>query len=1365
MSMRVEFYGCPIAPLCNYPLGMESGKIPAARITSSSAYNARYTAPNGRLHGAFCWIARYNNRNQWFKVDFGQSTTIRKIVTQGRKDANQWVKQYRLSYSLDTLHWAVYRQRSQDKYFTANRDRVSLVDNILSPPIQTRHLRIQPWGWYGYIAMRVEFFGCRSAVGLGADLICWYNNARQWLNIDLGTISRVKRIATQGRYDGDNWVTSYTVGYSMDNIRFIPYKEGRKIKVFPGNFERNFIVVHRFLRPFKARYVRVYPKTWRSHIAMRVELFGCRLGKLCNRPLGMQSGGIRNTAITSSSRWDNKHGPYLARLHNKRKGSYMGSWTARMQNAYQWLQIDLKKSHKVVRISTQGSSSDNRWVTSYYLLYSQYGVYFAYYYQRNVKRVFQANRDRNTIVSHPLIPPIRGRIVRIHMRSWYRYISMRLELYGCVIGRCHIPIGLEDGRIPSGALSASTSYNWKHGPDRARLNQVAGNGRTGGWVSQRNDARQWLQVDFGVLGRIYGLATQGRQDSHQWVITYVVSYSLNGRAFVSYKQYGRTRLFRGNFDRHTVAAYRFVPPFKAQFVRIHPKSWRSRIAMRVEFYGCLATRPCASPVGLQSKTVRNTAITASSWKNRFSGPYLARLHLTRNGRYMGAWMTTIRNSNQWLQVALGRPMTITGIATQGNPDTNQWVRQYVVAFSQDKMHFEYYMQFGNIKYFPANNDRYSVKDHSFSPPIKCSYFRVIPKSWYSYISLRLELYGCPENRCNMPLGLADRRIPNPLITASSYHSFYCGPWNARLHQRRVSRLGGSWCARTNNQKQYLQVDFEALARLTSVATQGRHDADQWVKSYRITFSKDGSNYIYYKERGVVKLYRGNFDRFIVVTHTFNRPITARYIRLHPVAYYGWMSMRAEFYGCVIGPICNRPIGMENGKIRDTQISASSEADSNHAAKLGRLNQKPAGKRIGAWAAGIPNAYQFLQIDLRIPMKITSVSTQGRNDNTNQWVTRYTIEYSLDGAHFKTFWSHGNVYYFPGNTNRNGIVMHRLFPMPRARVLRFRPNRWHRWISMRVEVHGCPAGRCSLPLGMEDKRILDGALSASSYASIHLAPWRGRINSISSWSSRVNNARQWLQINFGNLARCTGIATQGRRDSHQWVTRYVLSYGKGVSFKAYREKRKIRMFLGNSDRNSVVFYTLLAPFTARYVRIHPKAWRSHISMRVELYGCQRELTRFCSYPFGIQNGRLKNTQITASSMANKYHAPYFGRLKQVRRGRNMGGWSARYNNHNQWIQFDLRRLLKLTMVSTQGRKLAKQWVTRYTISTSIDCAHFVPYKQRDRLKVRVNETALFLAKYMWVVRYSDINRSLPYRVDVTKCLLNAHQNKNRNRPNM
>ena len=125
----------------------------------------------------------------------------------------------------------------------------------------------------------------------------------------------------------------------------------------------------------------------------------------------------------------------------------------------------------------------------------------------------------------------------------------------------------------------------------------------------------------------------------------------------------------------------------------------------------------------------------------------------------------------------------------------------------------------------------------------------------------------------------------------------------------------------------------------------------------------------------------------------------------------------------------------------------------------------------------------------------------------------------------------------------------------------------------------------------------------------------------------------------------------------------------------------------------------------------------------------ELTRVCSYPAGIQSGRIKNSQITASSMWNKYHAPYLGRLKRGRTGRYMGGWAARHNNHRQWIMFDLHRVIKLTMISTQGRKLAKQWVTRYTVSYSVDCVHFVPYKQRDRLKVKRRLCGVYIHRYL------------------------------------
>ena len=46
----------------------------------------------------------------------------------------------------------------------------------------------------------------------------------------------------------------------------------------------------------------------------------------------------------------------------------------------------------------------------------------------------------------------------------------------------------------------------------------------------------------------------------------------------------------------------------------------------------------------------------------------------------------------------------------------------------------------------------------------------------------------------------------------------------------------------------------------------------------------------------------------------------------------------------------------------------------------------------------------------------------------------------------------------------------------------------------------------------------------------------------------------------------------------------------------------QVFRGNFDRDSIVAHNIFPPFHARYVRIHPLTWYSHISMRAELYGC-------------------------------------------------------------------------------------------------------------------------------------------------------------------
>lgn len=102
-------------------------------------------------------------------------------------------------------------------------------------------------------------------------------------------------------------------------------------------------------------------------------------------------------------------------------------------------------------------------------------------------------------------------------------------------------------------------------------------------------------------------------------------------------------------------------------------------------------------------------------------------------------------------------------------------------------------------------------------------------------------------------------------------------------------------------------------------------------------------------------------------------------------------------------------------------------------------------------------------------------------------------------------------------------------------------------------------------------------------------------------------------------------------------------------------------------------------------------------------------RFYDQPVGLQNGKIKNAAITASSQWDGNHAPWLARLHRPRRGRLIGAWSARKNNHNQWLQVDLGRSMKITGIATQGRYDADQWVTAYYLYYSSDGINFAKVK--------------------------------------------------------
>ena len=98
-------------------------------------------------------------------------------------------------------------------------------------------------------------------------------------------------------------------------------------------------------------------------------------------------------------------------------------------------------------------------------------------------------------------------------------------------------------------------------------------------------------------------------------------------------------------------------------------------------------------------------------------------------------------------------------------------------------------------------------------------------------------------------------LPNSAITASSFWTEHPGhePWLARL--KNVPKHGntGSWSTKFNKTGEWLQVDLGEERLLTKLSTQGRPSADQWVTSYKISFSSDSVKWEPYKENNAVKV--------------------------------------------------------------------------------------------------------------------------------------------------------------------------------------------------------------------------------------------------------------------------------------------------------------------------------------------------------------------------------------------------------------------------------------------------------------------------------------------------------------------------------
>ncbi|XP_068451535.1 coagulation factor VIII [Clinocottus analis] len=312
----------------------------------------------------------------------------------------------------------------------------------------------------------------------------------------------------------------------------------------------------------------------------------------CVVPLGMKSGRIEDSQITASDYIDNWE-PSLARLD---QSGYINAWMGR--NEKSWIQVDLQRPTLLHRVQTQGVRAKlrDKYITLFHISYSLDQETWITYRGNGTeqKKSFFGNMDSSKVKNNPIVPPFVARYVRIEPKSFVLKPALRLELLGCDLNSCSLPLGLQNGPIPDTSFTASSFYSsllrrWS--PELARLNKE---GRANAWRPKNDNPHEWLQVDLEKVSRITGVITQGARSllTQMMVTEFSVTVSLDGQSWSSVLEESsqREKIFTGNNDSDEEALSVFDPPLFGRYLRIHPRGWVNGIALRLEVLGC-GTQP------------------------------------------------------------------------------------------------------------------------------------------------------------------------------------------------------------------------------------------------------------------------------------------------------------------------------------------------------------------------------------------------------------------------------------------------------------------------------------------------------------------------------------------------------------------------------------------------------------------------------------------------------------------------------------------------------------------------------------------------------------------------------------------------------
>ncbi|KFQ94834.1 Neuropilin-2, partial [Nipponia nippon] len=275
---------------------------------------------------------------------------------------------------------------------------------------------------------------------LNSDDNGWTPNVdsnKEYLQVDLHFLTVLTAIATQGAISRETqngyYVRTYKLEVSTNGEDWMMYRHGKNHKTFQANEDATEVVLNKIHSPVLTRFVRIRPQSWHNGIALRLELYGCRItDSPCSNLLGMLSGLIPDSQISASSIRGYDWSPSMARLVSSRSG-----WFPRVPQAQpgeEWLQVDLGVPKNIKGVIIQGArggdsvttTESRSFVKKFKVSYSMNGKDWDFIQDPKTMqpKLFEGNIHYD-IPEVRRFDPVPAQYVRV------AGIGMRLEVLGC----------------------------------------------------------------------------------------------------------------------------------------------------------------------------------------------------------------------------------------------------------------------------------------------------------------------------------------------------------------------------------------------------------------------------------------------------------------------------------------------------------------------------------------------------------------------------------------------------------------------------------------------------------------------------------------------------------------------------------------------------------------------------------------------------------------------------------------------------------------------------------------------------------------------------------------------------------------------